>query len=79
MPKLHYKVVAHDGGWAYTLDGVFSEPFASKEAAQSAAKRIAVEQHVPGETTLIEYEDAVGHWHVELSEGSDRPEADVVT
>jgi hypothetical protein len=79
MAKLHYRVVAHDGGWAYTLNGVFSEPFASKKAAQVAATRIAAEQHVPGETTLIEYEDADGHWHVELSEGSDRPEADVVS
>lgn len=79
MAKLHYRVVAHDGGWAYTLDGVFSEPFASRAAAQAAAKRVAAEQHIPGDTTLIEYEDADGHWHVELSEGGDRPEADVET
>ena len=25
MTDIHYEVVQHDGGWAYQLDGVFSE------------------------------------------------------
>lgn len=79
MAKLHYRVAAHDGGWAYTLNGVFSEPFRSKDAALAAAKRVAAEQHVPGDTTLIEFEDENGHWHTELSQGDDRPDADVVS
>lgn len=78
MPKLHYRVVAHDGGWAYTLDGVFSEPFASRELALRAAREVAEEQHVAGETTHIEYQDAEGAWHSEMSDGTDRPDTDVV-
>jgi hypothetical protein len=78
MTKLHYKVVPHDGGWAYRLGDVFSEPFRSKAAAMTAAKRVAAEQHVPGETTIIEYEDEAGVWHQEVSQGDDRPDVDVV-
>ena len=77
MAKVHYRVVQHDGGWAYTLDGAFSEPFASKAAALAAARRVAREQHVPGDLTHIEYQDAAGVWHTELSEPGDRPDADV--
>jgi hypothetical protein len=77
MAKVHYKIVPHDGGWAYTLDGVFSEPFASHDAARVAALRVAREQHVPGETATIEFEGPDGVWYTELADGSDRPEADV--
>jgi hypothetical protein len=79
MAKIHYKVVEHDGGWAYRLDDVFSEPFPTKAAALAVARRVAAEQHVPGDTTHIEYQDAAGLWHVELSDGNDRPDADVVS
>ena len=78
MIKIHYKVVPHDGGWAYRLNDVFSEPFPSKKAAMAAAKRVAAEQHVPGDTTIIEYEDEAGVWHQEVSQGDDRPDADVI-
>ncbi len=79
MPKIHYRVVPHDGGWAYTLDGAFSEPFPTKQHALEAARRVAREQHVPGELAQIHYQDASGVWHSELSEPGDRPEADVET
>jgi hypothetical protein len=78
MAKLHYKVVPHDGGWAYRLDGAFSEPFPTMAAALAAARRVAAEQHVPGDTRWIEYQDQAGKWHTELSRGSDRPDADVM-
>jgi len=78
MTKIHYRVVQHDGGWAYKLDDVFSEAFASKAAALAAAKRVAAEQHVPGDLAHIEYQDETGKWHSETSEGDDRPDADVV-
>jgi hypothetical protein len=78
MTKIHYRVVPHDGGWAYKLGDVFSETFPSHGRAMAAAKRVAAEQHVPGETRYIEYQSADGKWHVELATGSDRPEADVL-
>jgi hypothetical protein len=77
MVKLHYHVVPHDGGFAYKLGDVFSEAFPTRQAALKAAQRVAAEQRVPGETTIIEYEDEHGKWHVETSAGDDRPEADV--
>ncbi len=79
MKRIHYKVVQHDGGWAYRLNDVFSEPFADKAAALSAARRVAAEQRVPGDTTLIEFQDSEGAWHTEVSEALDRPQADVTT
>ena len=79
MQKIHYKVVEHDGGWAYRLNDAFSEPFPDKATALAAARRVAAEQRVPGDTTQIEFQDADGHWHLELSEGDDRPDADVVS
>ena len=63
MAHLTYKIVQHDGGWAYTVDGVFSEAFATHAAALAAAKRAATEQRVPGRTEVIEYETADGKWH----------------
>jgi len=73
MAHITYKIVQHDGGWAYTVDGVFSEAFATL----AAAKRAAAEQRVPGRTEMIEYETADGKWHTETAAGGDRPETDV--
>jgi len=78
VQKIHYRVVAHDGGWAYKLGDVFSEPFLTHVQALAAAHRVAREQHVPGETRYIEYQDESGAWRTELAEGIDRPEADVI-
>lgn len=77
MVKASYQVVEHDGGWAYTLDGVFSETFATRAEALDAAKAVAAEQRAPGEDEEIEYEDTKGKWHVEHSPGGDRPETEV--
>ena len=44
MTQVTYKVVQHDGGWAYTFDGVFSEAFTTHGAALAAARRAAAEQ-----------------------------------
>jgi hypothetical protein len=77
MSHVTYKIVQHDGGWAYTVDGVFSEAVPTRAAALAAAKRAAAEQRVPGRTEAIEYETADGKWHTETAAGSDRPETDV--
>ena len=77
MTKITYEIVEHDGGWAYRVDGVFSETFPTHDAARKAAERAASEQVVPGETTPISWEDNKGHWHEEVARGTDRPETDV--
>ena len=63
------------GGWAYKLGDVFSETFPSRDRAAVAAKRVADLQRIPGDTEVIEWEDASGIWHEETESGSDRPEA----
>ncbi len=77
MVKVHYEIVEHDGGWAYKMQGVFSETFPSRAMAEAAAERAAAEQRVPGKAEEIEFEDAEGKWHIEHSAGDDRPDTDV--
>ena len=77
MSHVTYQIVQHDGGWAYKVDGVFSEPFATHQDALAAARAAAAEQRVPGHTEAIEWEDANGKWHTETSSGSDRPDTEV--
>jgi len=77
MSKVHYEVLEHDGGWAYKAEGVFSEPFATREEAVEAAKLAAAEQTISGPSQDIEFEDQSGRWHQEFSSGQDRPETDV--
>ena len=77
MTKVTYHIVQHDGGWAYSVDGAFSETFASHDKAKAAAHRAAVEQARPGDDVGIVYEDAAGQWHEEVSGGDDRPRTEV--
>ena len=77
MTKVTYEIVEHDGGWAYRLGGTYSETFPTHGEALAAAKIAAAEQQVAGRTAGIEYEDAAGEWHGEVSEGDDRPQAEV--
>ena len=77
MSHLTYEIVEHDGGWAYRVDGTYSETFPSHDAARRAAERAAGEQRVSDEETGIVYEDERGRWREELSEGDDRPDTDV--
>jgi len=77
MTHVIYKVVRHEDGWAYTVNGVFSESFLTHAEALDAARRVAAEQRQPGHTETIEYEDENGKWHTEVALGSDRPDTDV--
>jgi hypothetical protein len=77
MSHVTYRVVRHDEGWAYTANGAFSERFPTHAAALAAARRVALEQRMPGRTETIEYEDENGRWHTETARGGDRPETDV--
>jgi hypothetical protein len=77
MSRITYEIVEHDGGWAYKVGTTYSETFPSRSDAVAAARIAAAEQQVAGSTEGIEYEDSAGKWHQELSEGTDRPEADV--
>ena len=78
MTKVTYQVVEHDGGWAYRVDGAYSETFPTHDAARKAAETAAAEQVVAGDdATGITYEDEKGNWHDEVSKRDDRPETDV--
>jgi len=77
MTDVVYHVVEHDGGWAYQVDGSFSETFPTRDAAHRAAARAAAEQRQPGQTEGIVHEDKAGKWREEVSSGDDRPETRV--
>ncbi len=77
MAHLTYKIIQHDGGWAYCVDGSFSETYRTHDAAMVAARIAAGEQRVAGDTHGIAYEDAQGVLHEELSDGADRPDTSV--
>jgi Uncharacterized protein conserved in bacteria (DUF2188) len=77
MVRITYQVVEHDGGWAYRVDGVYSETYPTHQQARAAAERAAKEQMVAGREEGIVYEDKDGHWHYEVSSGDDRPETKV--
>ena len=77
MAKVVYKVVEHDGGWAYQADHVYSETYVSHDAARRAAERAAAEQRLSGEDATISFQDAQGRWHEERDEGNDRPDTSV--
>jgi hypothetical protein len=78
MTEVTYVIVEHDGGWAYKVGAVFSEPYATHALATAAAKRAAAEQRVPGRTEVISYEDERGQWHQETASGSDRPQTRII-
>lgn len=77
MANVTYEIVEHDGGWAYRLGGVFSEPFPTRDDAVRAARIAADEQRLPGEGGPIDWQDPAGRWHHEQSEGGDRPSTKV--
>jgi hypothetical protein len=67
-----YEIVQHDGGWAYRVDGVFSEAFPTHSEALTAAQSAAAEQELPGDAETIEYEDR-GEWYSETVSGRGSP------
>lgn len=78
MSTVTYEVVEHDGGWAYKVDGSFSETFPTHAKAHAAALKAAGEHRVPDETAGIIYQDKSGAVHEEVDSGDDRPATTVV-
>lgn len=78
MIKVTYKIVEHDGGWAYRVDGTFSETFPNHDSAFRAARTAACEQLVPGQAKGIVWEDANGRWHAEVTRADDHPDTEVI-
>ncbi|PZM07974.1 hypothetical protein [Rhizobium tubonense] len=76
--KILYHVGRHDSGFAYRLNDVWSETFASHATALSAAKSAAQRQHLEGQDAEISYQAADGSWHTEHADGGDRPDTEVI-
>lgn len=76
--KITYHVGRHDGGYAYRLDDVWSEPFATHHEALAAANAAAQRQHLGGRDAKISYQTTDGTWRSEQVRGGDRPETSVV-
>lgn len=67
MSSLTYRIVEHNGGFAYSVDGVYSETFSTHDAAVAAAREAAERQHGGVSPRAIEYQDADGRWHSEMA------------
>jgi hypothetical protein len=78
MIQVTYRIVEHDGGWAYRLGDTYSETFRTHDDARAAAVRVSREQRAPDRTAYIEYADADGQWLTERADGHDRPDTEVV-
>jgi hypothetical protein len=63
MSNITYRVVKHDGGWAYEANGTYSAQFDTREAARKAARSAATVQAAANEITPPFYEDKDGQWH----------------
>jgi hypothetical protein len=77
MSKVTYKVTKHEGGWAYEVNGTFSERFRTRDAARKAARLAACEQVTQGESAAISHEDDKGRGEQEMADGRDRPKTTV--
>ena len=77
MAELTYRIVEHDGGWAYKLGDVYSETHPTHDDALAAARDAARRQDLSGRTGDIEYQDAQGKWHTEFADGTHHPHAEV--
>jgi hypothetical protein len=77
MSQVTYRIVEHDGGWAYKLGDTYSETWPDHDSARAAALRASREQKSPDETAFIEYENTSGQWITERADGHDRPETSV--
>lgn len=75
--RVIYRVVEHDGGWAYKVGEVFSETFPDHDSARNAALAAASEHRLGGRDAEIEYQDASGKWRTEHESGGDRPDTTV--
>lgn len=78
MANVTYHVAEHDGGFAYRVDDVWSEPFPSHGDALAAANDAAQRQQIGGDSVEIQFQLADGRWQTQHVEGGDRPETDVV-
>lgn len=77
MSPVRYEVVEHDAGYAYKVGDVYSETYATREAAHEAAEAAAHRQEREGVDRDIQYEDAEGRWHIEHAGADDHPSAEV--
>ena len=68
MAKLTYKIVEHDGGWAYKVGSTFSETFPSHQDALRAAE-IASAEHAGGwsATHRPVSQTTACHWQTSLA------------
>lgn len=76
--KVTYEIVQHDEGWAYRMNGAYSERFDSHDQALEAARIVLDQLRQQDAPARIIYQDENGHWIAEMSNGQDHPEAEII-
>jgi hypothetical protein len=66
-----YRVLRHNGGWAYRAAEAFSDTFETREAARAAARVAAREHRAPKERAATD-EEKKEHGHRESVDGNER-------
>lgn len=79
MTEVIYEIGEHDGGWAYKVGNVYSDPIAPAKAFMQPRPKSLWNSACPGETEAIQFEDAKGQWHTETAQGGDRPRPEIIT
>ena len=77
MAKVTYAIVEHDGGWAYKVDGTFSETYPATRRRIMPPCAPPRSSRFRASPPTISWEDERGRWHAEVSRGGDRPTTDV--
>jgi hypothetical protein len=77
MSKAIYKIVRHDGRWAYESNGAVSEHFGTREQARAAARLTAREQCLQRAQIPISHEHRTVERQEEIPENDHRLHAEV--
>jgi hypothetical protein len=63
MNKITYRVVKHNGAWAYETESTYSQLFRTREAARKAARSAAAEHTRVRQTAPRALEHNEAHWY----------------
>ena len=77
MSHVTYEIVEHDGGWAYRVDGVYSETFQPTTRPRPRPAARPASSAWPARRAASPGRTPAASWHEEVDQGDDRPDTEV--